>query len=245
MDLSILYQDDQLVAIDKPPGLLVHRSPFDPETERFAVQLLRDQIGRRVHPCHRLDKANSGALLFALDTETLTAMQRQFAEGAVAKEYRAVVRGWTDAEGVIDYPLRYEPSGRGDHGPSDPQDAVTRYRRLATCELPFPSGGFDTSRYSLVSVEPETGRKHQIRRHMAHLRHPVVGDTTHGDGHHNRLFREHFSCHRLLLAAVRLAFEHPASGERCTIETGPGDEFEEVLEKTGLRTADDRSGRNH
>jgi tRNA pseudouridine65 synthase len=179
---------------------LVHRSDLDRHESRFAVQLLRDQIGHAVWPAHRLDKGTSGILLFALDPATAAALGGQFERGEVGKKYLAVVRGWPDAAGEIDHPLGRMPDDYGYRGGNDvPQPAVTRYRRLATVELPHRVDRYPSSRYALVELEPLTGRRHQLRRHMKHLAHPIIGDATHGKARHNRLFQELFGCRRLLL----------------------------------------------
>ncbi|MGR9117136.1 MAG: tRNA pseudouridine(65) synthase TruC [Gammaproteobacteria bacterium] len=236
--LKVLYRDDCLVAIDKPAGLLVHRSNIDRHETRFAIQLLRDQLGCRVFPVHRLDKPTAGVLLFALDAETAKAMMEVFAGESVAKSYMAVVRGFTEPEGVIDYPLHEQLDKMTDaRALSDKpaQDAVTHYQRLGTVELPIPVGRYPTSRYSLLRLIPKTGRKHQLRRHLKHIFHPIVGDTTHGDGRHNALFRGHFDCWRLLLAARSLGFVHPVTGVSTVIEAPLDAEFARVLLALGWR----------
>ncbi|MBD3620159.1 MAG: tRNA pseudouridine(65) synthase TruC [Chromatiales bacterium] len=233
---DILFQDDWLVAVHKPAGLLVHRSLIDRRETRFALQLVRDRIGRRVYPVHRLDKPTSGALLFALDPETARRLTAAFTAGAVQKTYLAVVRGHTPEAGVIDYALREEQDRMTD-ALADPdkaaQPAVTPWRRLATVELPHAVGRYPTARYSLLRLTPETGRKHQIRRHMKHIFHPVVGDTTHGDGRHNRFFREQLDSHRLLLAATGLALAHPHTGAPLAIEAPLAADFRQVLDRLG------------
>jgi tRNA pseudouridine65 synthase len=208
--LDVLYRDEHLVAINKPSGLLVHRTNI--ASDRVAlVQLLRDQLGRRVYPVHRLDRGTSGALLFALSPESAARLIRAFENRAVAKSYVAVVRGFVDAEGEIDYPLA-EEEGR----PRQP--AVTRYRRLSTVELPVAVSREASTRYALVEACPHTGRMHQVRRHFKHIAHPVIGDTVHGDGRHNRFFRDWFGVHRLLLHARRIEFEHPFGRGPLTVE---------------------------
>lgn len=216
--LHILHRDDHLVAVDKPAGWLVHRSPIDRMETRFCVQLLRDQLGQPVYPCHRLDKPTSGVLLFALDTETLKAVNAAFAAHEVRKTYHAIVRGWMDDSGTIDHPLKAIVEGGHARGGGP---AVTQYRTRQHFQCPFPVGPHPTARYSLVELHPLTGRMHQLRRHLKHLHHPIIGDTRYGDGTHNRLFREHYSCHRLLLHATRLELKHPVTGERLEIATHP------------------------
>lgn len=224
--LDILYQDDHYVAVHKPAGLLVHRTTIDRHETRFAVQLLREQIGTWVWPCHRLDKPTSGVLLFALHKDALSLAHRAFAEQRVHKQYLAVVRGWIPEEGRLDYPLKPDKRN-GRKGTA--KDAATAYRPLEFFEIPFPSAGHPSSRFSLMELLPETGRTHQLRRHMKHLRHPIIGDTCHGDSHQNTLFREHLGCRRLLLTATRLRLSHPITSAPLHIECEPAERFQRVL----------------
>jgi tRNA pseudouridine65 synthase len=228
MALTILYRDDRVIAIDKPPGLLVHRSDIDRHETRFAVQLLRDQIGQRVQPVHRLDKGTSGVLLFALDAEAARDLGRQFESNAVSKTYLAVVRGWPPESGLIDAPLlrRYDDYGRT-AAQAEPQSAATRFRRRAMVELPFEVEGYPTSRYALLELNPLSGRRHQLRRHLANIAHPIIGDATYGRGRHNRFFQTHFGCGRLLLACTELGFRHP-DGKAMTVRAGVGDDFAQL-----------------
>jgi len=234
MALNILYRDDHLIAIDKPAGLLVHRSDIDRHETRFAVQLLRDQIGRRVQPVHRLDKGTSGLLLFAFDSETASRLGAQFERDEVQKTYLAVVRGWPPEAGVIDHALsrRHDDYGRTLTNAAA-QPALTRYRRLATVELPVAVARYPSARYALVELQPLTGRRHQLRRHMKHISHPIIGDATHGKGVHNRYFQRQFDCARLLLACVEMRFRHPASGAALALRAPVGDAFAAVLARLG------------
>ncbi|WP_305042835.1 tRNA pseudouridine(65) synthase TruC [Geoalkalibacter sp.] len=238
--LPILYQDEHLVAVHKPAGLLVHRSWIDRHETRFALQLVRDQLGRRVFPVHRLDKPTSGVLLFALDAAVARTLGQAFLANQVEKTYLAVVRGLPPAEGLIDHPLREEYDRHDDpraRAGKDPQPARTRFRTLATAELPFAVGRYPTSRYALVQAAPETGRKHQLRRHFKHLCHPLIGDTKYGEGRHNRFFRDHFACRRLLLAAVELRLPHPADPRLLTLTAPLENSFARLLDPLGWRTA--------
>lgn len=218
--LPIVYQDDFYVAVDKPPGMLVHRTRIA-EADDFVLQRLRNQLGRRVYPVHRLDRPTSGVLLFGLSPENARALAALFEAREVKKRYLAVVRGHTDARARIDYPLREAP-GRA------PQQAVTDYRCLGRTEIQEPVGRYDSARYSLLEIFPLTGRMHQIRKHMKHIFHPIIGDTTHGDGRHNELFRRRFNLHQLMLRAVELAFVHPYSGTRVVIEVPADEAFERL-----------------
>ena len=193
--LPILYQDEHIVVIDKPSGLLVHRSMIDKHETRFALQMTRDQIGQYVYPVHRLDKPTSGILVMGLSSEVAAKLSEQFAQKAITKKYIALVRGYTLDAGCIDYALKEQLDKMTDKQAQQDkpaQEAVTHYKTLWHGEVPIAVGRYSTSRYSLLSLTPETGRKHQLRRHMKHIFHPIVGDTTHGDGKHNNMFREHF-----------------------------------------------------
>lgn len=213
--LQVLYQDEMLVAIDKPAGLLVHPSALDAHAGRSALQLLRDQLGERLWPLHRLDKATSGVLLFARSAEAARHWGQQFERGAIGKRYLALVRGWPAEEGRIDTPLARDPEL-----PSTGQallEAATRYRVLRCFEWPFQADSrHATSRYALVEVSPLTGRRHQIRRHFKQIAHPLVGDTTHGKGAHNRAVAQWLGVSRLWLHAA--AVDLPTPGGALHIE---------------------------
>ena len=228
----VLFRDEEFIAIHKPPGLLVHRSWIS-EDRVFLLQLLRDQLGKRIYPVHRLDRATSGVILFAFSSEAASALQQELENSSTVKRYHAVVRGWIHHGGVIDYPLR----DRDEEG-SEPKEAVTRYRPLATVELPHAVGRYSTARYSLVEVQPLTGRRQQIRKHMKHIAHPVIGDTTHGRGEHNRFFREEFGCRRLLLQARELCFSHPRSGAGIRIRAAAEPGWDDLMSKLGWSEPD-------
>ncbi len=232
--LEIVYRDETLVVINKPAGMLVHRTSLDHGETVFAVQRLRDQIGMKVHPVHRLDKPTSGLLLFALNVEALKALQSQFTDRKVEKTYWAIIRGYLSGDGTIDYPLKREVDPYSKAATEVNQNAVTHHRCLAQTELPIPVGRYQTTRYSWVELKLETGRTHQLRRHMAHLRHPIVGDTRHGDGVHNRFFRKQWGIHQLLLHAQKLSFKHPTSGDRITLTADVDEAFQDALKHTNL-----------
>ena len=231
--LPILYRDDWIVVIDKPPGLLVHRSAVDARETQFAVQLLRDQLGKHVYPVHRLDKGTSGALAFALDAGTARDLSHAFAGTSVEKTYLALVRGWPDERGSVDHALRPVEDDAITATGRKPQTARTSYERLATFELPHRVDRYPTSRYALLRLQPHTGRRHQLRRHLAHLSHPIVGDSTYGKGAHNRLFARLYGVRRLLLACVRLEFTHPVTQQRLRVEAPLAEEFASVLLQLG------------
>jgi tRNA pseudouridine65 synthase len=226
--LEILYQDGDIVAVNKPANLAVHRSKFVGPDDAFLVDLLREQVQGRLHLAHRLDRATSGVLLVARSPDVAAQLGEQFMGRSVRKRYIAVVRGWPEpAEGTVDYPL----PGSRDTGPR--RDASTDYRRLATVEVDIPLGRYEKQRYALVAAEPRTGRFRQIRKHFAHIHHPIVGDSQHGRGDHNRLFKQHFASHRMLLHAAALSFTHPADGRALTIEAGLDDTWARLLGRFG------------
>ena len=229
--LSVLYRDDYLLIVHKPAGLLVHRSPIDKHETEFALQYARAlNDGEHVYPVHRLDRPTSGILVFARDSDTARSLGLAMMAGEVAKTYLAMVRGWPPEQGEIDYPLREEPEDRRQKGEEQPvRDAVTRYRTLAMTEIPVEIEKYPTSRYAVVELNPKTGRKHQLRRHMKHINHPIIGDANHGRGRHNRYFADRFGQGRLMLAATRMEFRHPVSGHTMTINALPEASFLEVL----------------
>lgn len=189
MELEILYQDNELIAVNKPAGMLVHRSWLDKAETIFVMQTLRDQIGQHVFPIHRLDRPTSGVLLFALNSEMARTMCDLFENHKIQKGYLAIVRGYLEGSDRINYPLRVILDKIADKyaQEKEAQEAITDYQGLATVEMPYPAGKFQTARYSLVELFPKTGRKHQLRRHLKHLFHPIMGDTKYGDLHQNRL----------------------------------------------------------
>jgi len=229
--LEILYKDDSLVAINKPSGLLVHRSPIDRHETKFAIQMLRDQIGQFVYPIHRLDKPTSGVLLFALDKESARVMGEQFSSRETKKSYIAVVRGYTDESGIIEHTLTLKLDKIADKDSSEDreaQDASTVYERLSTVELDFAVGKYEKTRYSLVKLHPLTGRKHQLRRHMKHISHHILGDTKHGRGEHNKFIRQEFGCNRMLLHAYELQIKHPYTKEELIIKAPLDESFNSI-----------------
>ncbi|GAA0471922.1 MULTISPECIES: tRNA pseudouridine(65) synthase TruC [Tatumella] len=221
--LEIIYQDRWLVAVNKPAGMLVHRSWLDRHEKTFVMQTLRDQLGQHVFTVHRLDRPTSGVLLFALSADVARLLSQQFEQHQLQKTYHAVVRGWLKDAGTLDYPLMEELDKIADkhsQAPREAQSAVTGYQPLAEAGLPVPIGRYDSCRYTLMELTPHTGRKHQLRRHMSHLRHPIIGDSRHGDLRQNRGAAEHFGCRRLMLHASCLSLTHPLTGQPLQLRAG-------------------------
>ena len=221
--LEIIYQDEVMVIVNKPTGLLVHRSPIAADTSEFAIQVLRDQIGQKVFPVHRLDRKTSGLLVFALNEEVNKLMQVAFMNRAIEKKYLAIVRGFVAENGTIDYALTNE-AGKV-------QDALTHYRLLQHFEIEIPNGKFTSARYSLVEVEPETGRMHQIRKHFAHIFHPIIGDRPHGCNKQNKLFLEKWGMNSMLLHASELTFKHPLTNQEMTFKAPLPADFNLTIER--------------
>jgi len=235
-ELEILYQDDYLVAINKPSGLLVHKSMIDRHEIYFAMKILRDQIEQWVYPIHRLDKPTSGVLLFALDSETAKIMSEQFKAHTIQKTYIAVVRGYAPEGGVIEHALKEKLDKIADkkaNEDKEAQEAITAFKRLQTVELDFAVGRYDKTRYSLVELKPKTGRKHQLRRHMKHINHHMLGDTKYGRGEHNIFIRQRYNMQRLLLHAVSLEITHPYRDEKLIIEASYDETFKMIFEEFG------------
>jgi len=224
--LPVLYEDGCLAVVDKPAGLMVHDSVLAAHETDFAADRLRAQFGRPIFLVHRLDRATSGCLLLAFDRDTASALGKTVMAQQLDKRYLAVCRGWPEEAFTIDHPL--------DGGPGKPQKkpATTHFRRLATGELAEPSSGFETSRYALLECTPVSGRFRQIRRHLKHASHHLIGDTSHGDGRHNRTFRMR-GVHRMLLHAWTLGFPHPHDGRLLQVAAAPADGFAAAMDLFG------------
>ena len=207
--IDILYQDDDLIVADKPPGLLVHRSR-ESSDRVFLLQMLRDQVGRYLYPVHRLDRAASGAIAFALSSETARQLQASLTSPTARKDYLALVRGSAADSGEIDRPLT------GANG--EKKDALTRYEKLG-----------EIYRSSLLRVRIFTGRRHQIRRHLAHLSHQLIGDTTYGKGKINRFLREEHGLPRMFLHCARLEFDHPGGSGRVEVRAPLAEDLRSYL----------------
>ncbi|WP_245673254.1 tRNA pseudouridine(65) synthase TruC [Endozoicomonas ascidiicola] len=242
--LDIIYQDEWLVAINKPSGLLVHRSMIDRHENRFAIQLLRDQIGQKVYPLHRLDKPTSGVLVFALSSEVASLAGEQFQQGSISKTYLAVVRGFAPESGTIDHPLKEKLDKIADkkaRKDKPAQEAVTEFERLAITEMPVAIDRYPCSRYSLVELHPKTGRKHQIRRHMKHIAHPIIGDAKHGKGNHNRYFATHLGADRLLLHCTNMTMTHPVTNKTIKLSASLDTVLDQLFDRfgwTSFKTSD-------
>ncbi|MBN2174199.1 MAG: hypothetical protein JW731_08710 [Bacteroidales bacterium] len=226
MPLEVIYEDNNLVAINKPPGLLVHRTKLAKDADQYALQVLRKQLGRYVYPCHRIDRKTSGVLLFAMDNNTNRLMMEKFSHGQINKKYLAIVRGFTPDQDMIDYPIKRDINHL--------QPALTRFRTIEKREIDLPYDKFPTSRYSLVEIEPVTGRMHQIRKHFAHIFHPIIGDRPYGCNKQNKLFNERWNMTSMMLHAYSVDFLRPITDQKIIISAYPPHEFLRTCETLGF-----------
>lgn len=226
--LNILYQDSYYIAVHKPQGLLVHRCWLSND-KIFLLQELRNQIGQHVYPVHRLDRATSGVIIFGLSSEAASQLNELFMSHEVSKTYHAIVRGWFREKALL---VDHEIADRETNTPA--QEARTRFRELSRCELPFAVDKYPQSRYSLIEAKPLTGRRHQIRKHLKHISHPIIGDVRYGKGTHNRFFRDQFGMQRLLLTAKKLEFTHPYTKVKLCIGANKEEDWYDLLINTGL-----------
>ncbi len=227
--LEVLYEDEYIIAINKPQGILVHKTWIS-EDKVFLLQLLRDQVGYRLYTIHRLDRGTSGVILFAKSAEHSGRLSELFMEHKIEKKYLAIVRGWLPEEDIINYPLSDPESGK-----YEKLEALTAYKCLAKSEINAAIGlKYKTARFSLIEACPRSGRRHQIRKHFAHINHPILGDKRHGDVKHNTYFREHFKMDRMCLHASSLQFSHPFTEEDLFISAKYDEAFEHALKITDL-----------
>lgn len=238
MSLPILFEDQDLIVINKPHGLLVHRTKMDFFETESVVDLMREQLKSQIFTIHRLDKPTSGVLVMAKNQEMARLMSEEFAGRNVHKKYIAFVRGVLKEDTSIDHPLKEELDDISDKKANrnkPPQDALTRVKLLGKVELPVQVDKYPTSRYSLVEATPITGRKHQIRRHLRHINHPIIGDITHGSGKHNRFFENEYKIRKLLLTCTEISFKHPKTMTQLTIEAPLSSEFSDLLKKLDIQ----------
>jgi tRNA pseudouridine65 synthase len=231
--LTILYIDEYLVVVHKPANMLVHKSMIDRHETEFLMKILRDQIGHYVYPVHRLDKPTSGVIMFALSSDVARLLAQQFELHTIQKEYIAVLRGFSPQQISIDYALKEKLDPIADKKAKqdkEPQEAQTDMLKLAELSLAIPVGRYSGARFSLVKLLPKTGRKHQLRRHMGHISHPIIGDTTHGDGKQNQFARDHLNFSKLALCATKLSFMHPITQQLMMCETALEADFQAVVD---------------
>lgn len=222
---DICYHDDYLIAIRKPHGLLVHRTAIAADEQVFALQLVRDLVGRTVYPVHRIDRKTYGVLLFTFAPEIVRELKLAWEAQKVYKHYRAYVRGWIAGSDTVTHTIKNHNGTR--------QAAISTYTAINNYEIDLPAGGHPTSRYSLVHLSPITGKTHQLRQLMNHLRHPIIGDRPHGCNKQNRLWLQHYALKTMMLWAESLRFKHPVIKEDITISCGPSPDWQRVTNILG------------
>lgn len=229
--IQVVYSDDDLVAVYKPAGVMVHRGSMTLQNEPVLLQTLRDQLQQFLYPIHRLDRPTAGLVLMATSSNVAGKLGEMFMSHQVQKHYQALVRGYMPDETTVDRPLLH-PKYFDERFSSDHplQPAKTHFRCLRRFEVPWPASGFSSARFSLLEIRPESGRWHQIRRHLNHIGHPVIGDHRHGDHRWNQMFYERTGIYRMLLTAMRLDFRHPTSSEPISLLVGRGEAFDDAIE---------------
>ncbi len=220
--IDVLFRDEHIAIVNKPAGLMMHDSALARGEHDFVADRLRAQFGQKIFLAHRLDRPTSGCLLLAFDRDTAAHLNAQFQTRVIEKEYLALCRGWPDEKMSVDYEL--------DGGPGKPikKPALTHFETLQRFEIDLPSAGFPTSRYALLKCKPETGRFRQIRRHLHHIDHHLIGDTSHGDGRRNRDFRMH-GIHRMMLHARTLRFLHPTTDAPLEVQADTDAEWQRAI----------------
>jgi len=231
MTLEVLYQDQDYIAVHKPPGLLVHKTKLDIDDDQAVVQLLRNQIKQKVFPVHRLDKPTSGVLFLATSGEAAQKLAEEFSNKKIEKKYLAIVRGLFTEEVLLDYPLKIEIKKEAEQ---KLQEAQTLFKPVSSVEIPVQIDRYPTSRFSLIQAYPKTGRTHQIRRHLKHLNFPIIGDVNHGNGKHNRYFSEVLGIKGLMLSCTEISFIHPTSQKKITVTSTLPTSFKNALLKLEL-----------
>ena len=235
--IDIIFEDEWMIAVHKPVGMFVHRTDGWDRDRTPLLQHVRNLTGQHIYTIHRLDRATSGLVLMGKTAEASSVLHEMFRERKIAKTYSALVRGFCDQAGTIDIPLRPRQPNSANKLVAQPeterpeQDCCTHYQTVRMFELPFQSTRYQTTRCSLLTLKPETGRWHQIRRHVNRILHPVIGDTTHGDNTQNRFFRQKFGLTRLMLAATELQFRHPWTADHVRMYAEPSADFQTILEQ--------------
>ncbi len=205
--IEVLFEDDYCIIVNKPNNILVHHSYYSRNiTDDSLLQLLTKQFNCKHYPVHRLDRKTSGVILLAKDKSNVNLFQDLFIQQAITKKYLALARGYCQDIGKIDTPIKNPDTGVY-------KDALTCYHTLHKIELNIPVKPYKTCRYSLLSLEPKTGRMHQLRKHLNKISHPIIGDHKYGNRHHNKMFADKFEIDNLYLHAHSLSFVHPFKGE--------------------------------
>lgn len=208
MALDLNYEDEYVIAVNKPNNVLVHHAKHSRNVsdELSLLQIIENQLNYKVYPIHRLDRKTSGIILLAKQKKFVSEFQALFTENSIQKTYYGIVRGFSPETKTIDSPVKGRDA-------KIHKEALTNLKTLNNITLEIPVKPYDTSRYSLVELSPKTGRMHQLRVHMNKISHPLLGDPKYGDKNHNLMFEMQFNCSKLFLHAGKLKFQHPFSKE--------------------------------
>jgi len=227
MTVTILYEDEQVIIVNKPNNVLVHHSYYARNIQdESLLQILNNQLQKKFYPIHRLDRKTSGLLLLAKEKEYVSQWQSMIENNEINKRYLAIVRGHVLSPSSIKSPVKNE---RGNY-----KSAHSEIKPLTHFELGIPVAPYPTSRYSLVQFSPITGRTHQLRIHANKISHPIIGDHKYGNRHHNRMFEEQLNLPNLFLHAYSLTFEHPNSGKQIEVEQYPPSFWKDFLNQQFL-----------
>ncbi len=223
--IEILFEDDYMVVVNKPNNFIIHESHYSRNIrETTLLQFLAQQLGYPVYPAHRLDRKTSGVIMLLKDKQHVQQFQALFTNKEIAKTYYAIVRGFSPDAGTIDSPVKNDDTGVY-------KDALTQYESVRNVELDIPVQPFDSSRYSLVKLMPETGRMHQLRKHLNKICYPIVGDYKYGDRFHNRMFETEFDCIYMFLHAYQLDFIHPITKEKLQLKANFPADWKKLFQK--------------
>ena len=224
MKIDLLYEDEYIIAVNKPSNILIHNSYYARNIkEDTLLDLLSEQLKASFYPIHRLDRKTSGLMILAKQKENVSDFQQLFKPESIQKTYFGIVRGHIEDSRLIESPVKNEDSGLY-------KDAKTHCESINHVELNIPVHPYKTSRYSLVKLKPATGRMHQLRIHMNKISHPIVGDTKYGDRFHNRMFTDEFDCSDLLLHAYSIEFRHPFLKEIISIKADLPEVWKRIFE---------------
>jgi len=223
--IEIVYEDDYLIAVNKPNNFIVHESHYARNIKEITLlDFLYQQLGYHVYPIHRLDRKTSGILVLLKNKEFVAQFQALFTSNSINKTYYAIVRGFSKDSDSIDSPVKNDDTGVY-------KDALTKYETIQQFETEIPVHPYNTSRYSLVKLTPETGRMHQLRIHLNKISHPIVGDYKYGDRFHNRMFENELNCIYMFLHAYSLEFIHPITNKKLVLSANFPNDWDKIFKK--------------
>ena len=226
MSLEIIYQDSYCLLVTKPNNVLVHHAHHSRNkiNEKSLLQLLEDQLATKYYPIHRLDRKTSGIILLASKRSYVASFQSLFTNNQIQKIYFGVVRGFSQEFKIIDSPVKGRDTDVY-------KEAETHIKLLDKITLDITVKPYDTSRYSLVELQPKTGRMHQLRIHMNKVSTPLINDAKYGDKNHDIMYGEQFGWKNLFLHAGSLEFTHPFTEEKLILKSSFSEDWIQLFEK--------------